>query len=58
MAQKIGSLIEPEHDKEVIDESAAPITTVVTYYQQNKVVGIKTIEVSGAITTITVVLYA
>lgn len=47
-------LKEPYHDEEVIDESAAPTTTVITYKLAGVTVGTKTITVSGSTTTIVV----
>ena len=46
---------EPYHDQEVIDESLAPTTTVITMKLAGVTVGVKTISVSGTTTTITVV---
>lgn len=45
---------EPYHDEQVIDESAAPATTVITYKLGGVTVGTKTITVSGTTTTIVV----
>ena len=42
----------PKHDKQVIDESAAPTTTTITYSLSNVTVAVKTITVSGTTTTI------
>lgn len=42
------------HDEEVIDESLAPVTTVITYKLAGITVGTKTITVSGSTTTILV----
>lgn len=47
-------LKEPYHDEEVIDETSAPATTVITFKLNGVTVGTKTITVSGAITTILV----
>ena len=54
--QRPWRLAEPYHDEEVIDESSAPTTTVITYKLTSKVVGTKTITVSGTTTTIKVVI--
>lgn len=48
-------LAEPYHDEEVVDESLAPATTVITFKLDGVVVGTKTITVSGTTTTIKVV---
>ncbi len=45
----------PAHDTQVIDESAAPATTVITYKLSGVTVATKTITISGTLTTITVV---
>ncbi len=45
---------EPYHDEQVVDESAAPATTVITYKLAGVSVGTKTITVSGTTTTILV----
>lgn len=44
----------PMFDQEVIDETLAPTTTVITYKRSGVTVATKTITVAGAITTITV----
>jgi len=48
-------LKDPYHDKEIIDESSAPATTVITAYLGTATVYTKTISVSGTTTTIEVV---
>jgi hypothetical protein len=50
-------LVEPSHDKEIIDESLAPATTVVYYYRQGILVAQKNITVNGAITTVEVITF-
>ena len=42
----------PKHDRQVIDESAAPATTIITYSLLGVTVATKTITVSGTTTTI------
>ena len=44
----------PPYDTEVIDESGAPATTVITYSKNGSTVATKTITVSGTTTTISV----
>lgn len=44
----------PPHDEQVIDESAAPTTTTITYKLAGVTKMVKTITVSGTTTTITV----
>lgn len=44
----------PVFDQQVIDESAAPATTIITYKRAGATVATKTITVSGTTTTITV----
>lgn len=46
----------PLYDTRIIDESAAPATTVVTYKLAGVTVATKTITISGTTTTIAVVL--
>ncbi len=46
----------PVFDQQVIDESAAPATTTITYKRAGATVAVKTIVVSGTTTTITVVI--
>ena len=46
----------PVFDTQVIDESAAPATTTITYSRAGSTVAIKTITVSGTTTTISVVI--
>jgi len=46
-------MIIPRHDEQVIDESAAPALTTITYKLSNVTVATKTIAVSGTTTTIT-----
>lgn len=48
----------PEHDTMVIDESAAPATTTITYKLNSATVATKTITVDGTSTTIAVTLPA
>ena len=50
------SLAVPYHDKQVIDESLAPATTVITYSLAGVDVATKTITVAGTTTTIEVVI--
>jgi hypothetical protein len=50
-------MAEPYHDQQIIDESAAPTTTTITYKLAGKTVAVKTIGVSGTTTTITMVAY-
>jgi hypothetical protein len=46
----------PMFDTQVIDESAAPTTTTITYSRDGTTVAVKTITVSGTTTTISVVI--
>lgn len=43
----------PEHDEEIIDESGAPSTIVITYKKNSATVATETITVSGTTTTVT-----
>ena len=45
----------PPHDEQVIDASAAPAITTITYYLNGVVVAVKTVTVSGTTTTIVLV---
>lgn len=46
----------PMFDTQVIDESAAPTTTTITYKRSNVVVATKVITISGTLTTISVTI--
>jgi len=46
----------PSFDTQVIDESASPATTTITYKKNGTTVATKTIAVSGTTTTISVTL--
>lgn len=51
---KLDSFNIPAYDTQVIDESAAPTTTTITYTLAGVTVAVKTITVSGTTTTITI----
>lgn len=53
--QKLQGFQIPIYDTQVIDESASPATTIITYKLANITVATKTITVSGSTTTISVV---